>query len=325
LRTDGAGTLSALSAPTVSVIVPTHNRHREVRRAVASVLSQSFADWELVIVDDGSRIPVDPDALGTDDDRVTLLRHEAPRGVSEARNTGIRQARGQWIALLDDDDMWSPDKLELQLACLREHDARWSFTSYVKVSEDGRPWWTFQAVPMHDTVRELLFANVVGVPATVMIAADLLEEVGPFSSDLQVLADWDMWIRLSSIGAPAALSAVAAAILEHPGNMQVVELDQIRTELERLRVRHADLIQRYGVRFPSSEMYIWMAKLRWRSERSVRARLGFGWTAARHGQYGRAHEVIPHRLRRLRHQGAEPRAPEWVDHLLGVAGAAERA
>jgi hypothetical protein len=134
-----------------------------------------------------------------------------------------------------------------------------------------------------------------------------------------------MWIRLSSVDAPAPLSAVAAAILEHPGNMQVVELDQIRIELERLRVRHADLIQRYGVPFPSSEMFLWMAKLRWRSERTVRARVHFGWTAARHGQYGRVHEVIPHRLRSLRQRGADPRAPEWVDHLLGVAGAAERA
>jgi glycosyltransferase involved in cell wall biosynthesis len=107
-----------VSAPTVSVVVPTYNRAKVVPNAVASVLAQTFPDLEVVVVDDGS-IDATAEVVGSlPDERVRLVRLERNRGLAAARNAGIRAARGRYIAFLDDDDLWLPEKLERQVPLL---------------------------------------------------------------------------------------------------------------------------------------------------------------------------------------------------------------
>ena len=131
----------ALSAePLVSVIMPVFNAEKTLRKSVDSVLRQTFATLELVLVDDCSR-----DRSGTimreyaeADPRVKIVIQAANAGVAEARNAGLRAASGSHIAFLDSDDWWDPCKLELQLGQMRESGALVSYASYQRVDEEGR-------------------------------------------------------------------------------------------------------------------------------------------------------------------------------------------
>ncbi len=113
--------------PLVSVVVPTHNRARLLRRTLRSILAQHMVDLEVVVIDDGSTD--DTGDVAATDPRVLVIRNRESAGVSAARNRGIAAARGEWIAFCDDDDLWSPDKLNRQLtaadACGCRLGVRW--------------------------------------------------------------------------------------------------------------------------------------------------------------------------------------------------------
>lgn len=109
--------------PLVSVIIPVFNRAERLAHAVESVQAQSLTDWELIIVDDGSREPLDTIVSQFDDPRIVLLRHDVNRGVSAARNTGLDAARGKLAAFLDSDDEWLPEKLLVQSSLIARQPA----------------------------------------------------------------------------------------------------------------------------------------------------------------------------------------------------------
>ncbi|RLF83553.1 glycosyl transferase, partial [Thermococci archaeon] len=104
-----------MSRPTVSVIIPTYNRANLLKRAIASVLNQTFTDFELIVVDDASPDNTPEVVRSINDGRIRYVRLKKNSGGPVARNTGIRKARGRFIALLDDDDEWLPNRLELQI------------------------------------------------------------------------------------------------------------------------------------------------------------------------------------------------------------------
>src|SRR5262249_34968268 len=104
--------------PKVSVVIPTHNRATLLHRAVSSALTQTFSDLEVLIADDASSDATAELMLVIRDPRIKYLRHETKRGVSVARNTAISHASGEYIAFLDDDDEWLPEKLNIQLSHL---------------------------------------------------------------------------------------------------------------------------------------------------------------------------------------------------------------
>ena len=104
--------------PTVSVIIPTRNRYSFVPRAIQSVLNQTYQDFEVLVVDDASDDHTDEIVKGFSDERITYIHHEVKRGGSAARNTGIKFSKGEFIAFLDDDDQWLPEKLQCQMHLL---------------------------------------------------------------------------------------------------------------------------------------------------------------------------------------------------------------
>ena len=117
----------------VSVIIPTRNRSKLLELSLRSVLWQRSVDFETIVVDDGSTDDT-PRMLRSLGDRIRVFRHERSQGVSAARNRGIAEARGEWVAFLDDDDLWAPDKLELQLQALRRDDRRWAYAGAVEIT-----------------------------------------------------------------------------------------------------------------------------------------------------------------------------------------------
>ncbi|HVK50255.1 MAG TPA: glycosyltransferase family 2 protein [Pseudoxanthomonas sp.] len=146
----------------VSVIMPVYNAEATMRRSIESVLGQTHADVQLVLVDDGSRdgsaaIIADYAAR---DSRVTAI-HQANGGVAAARNAGLRAATGTHVAFCDSDDWWAPHKLELQLEQMRASDALVCYAAYQRVAEDGRPL-SRVLPPLRVEYRDMLGSNHIG-------------------------------------------------------------------------------------------------------------------------------------------------------------------
>lgn len=121
----------------VSIIIPVHNAEDFIEDTILSVKSQSFTDWELILVDDCSG-DKSREIIGRfENEKIRLVLHRKGRGAAAARNTGLSQARGRYIAFLDADDLWDPQKLSLQLAFMEEKHAAFSFTGYEFAGFDG--------------------------------------------------------------------------------------------------------------------------------------------------------------------------------------------
>ena len=181
----------------VSVIIPTFNRKQEVIRAVSSILSQSFTDFEIIVVDDGSSDGTKT-ALDQFRDRITYIAHTTNRGVSAARNTGIKQARDPFIAFLDSDDYWLAEKLAVQIDFFNHHpqalicqtDEIW-IRNGRRVNPKKR-----HLKPTGDIFNPCLKLCLVS-PSAVMLKRSLFDEVGLFDEDLPACEDYDLWLRIS--------------------------------------------------------------------------------------------------------------------------------
>ena len=181
----------------VSVIIPTYNRAGLVQEAVASVLAQTWRDFELLVVDDGSTDGT-VEALAPYASRLRLLRRESRGGVSAARNTGIAAARGEWLAFLDSDDLWRPEKLARQLAYLAAHpDLQLCQTEETWVRRGLR---VNQPLTHRKVGGRIFFASLercLVSPSAVILHRRLLEQHGGFDEDLPAAEDYDLWLRLS--------------------------------------------------------------------------------------------------------------------------------
>lgn len=207
--------------PAVSVILPTYNRLQYLRQAVESVLAQTFTDWELIIADDGSDEPTRA-YLGTCEalPRVRVMLLARMGNPAAVRNAALRAARGEYIAFLDSDDLWMPNKLEVQWAALRaSRDCRWSYTEHIRIDHAGDSI-NSQRNPgrvLHEGhIFEHLMKLQVGVAMpTVMVRKELLESVGGFDEQQGLHEDHQLWLRLSLIAKIAVLSEPLACIRRH--------------------------------------------------------------------------------------------------------------
>jgi GT2 family glycosyltransferase len=188
----------------VTVVIPTHDRGSLLERTLASVIRQSGVDLEVVVVDDGSTDDTARRIARFDDDRIRVVRNATAHGVSRARNRGIDEARGDWLAFCDDDDVWAPDKLASQLRAARHSDAAWVYTGHVNITlEDTVMGGARPAAP--EIVRsDLARTNLIpGGGSNVLARAELIHRVDGFDTRLGILEDWDMWIRLARENTPA--------------------------------------------------------------------------------------------------------------------------
>ena len=181
----------------VSVIIPTFNRAQKVARAIASVLYQTYTDYELIVVDDGSRDHT-PDTLALLHPRIIRLVHEENRGVSAARNTGIRASRAPLVAFLDSDDYWLPEKLAVQVAFFKAHPTAMACQTQEIWIRKGRR--VNPRKKHHKPSGDLFIPSLklcLVSPSAVMVRRSLLDEVGLFDEALPVCEDYDLWLRVS--------------------------------------------------------------------------------------------------------------------------------
>jgi len=183
--------------PLVSVIIPTYNRAALVAQAVASALAQTWRDFEVLVVDDGSSDDTAA-ALAPFAGQVTVLRRSSRGGVSAARNQGIAAARGQWLAFLDSDDLWLPEKLRRQWTFLEAHPKlRLCQTEETWVRRGVRvnPPLSHRKMGGHIFLQSL--ARCLVSPSAVLLHRRLIEEHGSFDENLPAAEDYDLWLRLS--------------------------------------------------------------------------------------------------------------------------------
>jgi glycosyltransferase involved in cell wall biosynthesis len=184
------------SPPRVSVILPTFNRGGVVTEAIDSVFNQDYADLELIVVDDGSTDET-PRLLSVYGDRLNYIR-QANRGVSAARNSGIRMATGQLIALLDSDDTWLPGKVTAQVSFFSNHpDVLVCQTQEIWIRNGVR----VNPGKRHRKEAGMIFERSLALclvsPSAVMMRSSLLDEVGLFDETLPACEDYDLWLRIA--------------------------------------------------------------------------------------------------------------------------------
>ena len=185
-------------AVTVSVILPTRNRARMLKRAVTSVLAQTYTDFELIIVSDGSSDETEAVVAGFGDQRLRFLKHAKARGASAARNTGLKVTHGKYIAFIDDDDEWTSNKLELQLPLLQASPSNVGLVySWMDYLQDGRVYSTRKPVLRGSVLSKILDRQGVGTCATLMVKREVLDVVGGFDESLPRGNDGDFIRRVA--------------------------------------------------------------------------------------------------------------------------------
>jgi glycosyltransferase involved in cell wall biosynthesis len=194
--------MNTATNPTVSVIIPAYNAAPWIAETIDSVLNQTFQDFEVIVVDDGSTDGT-AEIVKNYKSQVQYL-YKNNGGVGSARNTGIRAARGRYIACVDADDLWLPEKLEVQTQLLQtEPSLAWVYSDGLIFENNSNQnlhlFSPSASMISGDVLRPLLLQDFIPCP-TPVIRRDIFENVGFFEEDmsLQSVADWDMWLRISA-------------------------------------------------------------------------------------------------------------------------------
>ena len=182
--------------PVLSIIIPTFNRADFLKESIQSVLSQTFTDFELIVVDDGSTDHTEK--VAREFSGIHYVSCAVNSGVSHARNLGIGLARGRYICFLDSDDLWVKNKLETQIRWMESHpECRVCYTDEIWIRKGVR----VNPMNKHRKYSGDIFSRSLPLcivsPSSVLMRAELFDEVGMFDEDMPVCEDYDLWLRIS--------------------------------------------------------------------------------------------------------------------------------
>ncbi|MCY4050879.1 MAG: glycosyltransferase family A protein [Gammaproteobacteria bacterium] len=181
----------------ISVIIPTYNRKHLIDRAIRSVLAQTHSAYEILVIDDGSTDGTS-DMVASTFPKVNLIQ-QTNLGVSSARNTGIAESSGDWLAFLDSDDEWLPDKLKLQAELLSQNRGKIIHTDEIWIRNGRR----INPGKKHCKPSGWIFSNCLLLccvsPSSIMISRSVFDELGKFDESLPVCEDYDLWLRMSAL------------------------------------------------------------------------------------------------------------------------------
>ncbi len=218
--------------PKISVIIPTHNRRLLVKRAVDSVLKQTYPNFEILLVDDGST----DKTRGLLDQIDARLRYffQENSGVACARNLGIRHARGEWLAFLDSDDYWLPNKLETQIGFHEKMtDFKISQTNEIWIRRSIRVNATKKHEKLHGWIFEPSLSLCLISPSTVLISREVFDKIGLFDESLPVCEDYELWLR-ATLFFPVGL-VETPLVVKHGGHPD--QLSRRYWGMDRFRIR----------------------------------------------------------------------------------------
>jgi len=218
--------------PKISVIIPTYNRAKYIARAIDSVLCQTFRDKEIIVVDDGSTDET-PSILASYKDKIRVL-NQINSGVSAARNRGIVKSKGQYLAFLDSDDVWTPDKLEVQAAVLDTNpDVGIVYGKLAIVDDQGNRKGTKPEEATGSNFVELLSIGGDLPTSSVMVRRECFERAGYFDETMDMMEDFEMWVRIArQYDLYEITDRILATYLEHDG-----QVTQSKVKVYRGRVK----------------------------------------------------------------------------------------
>lgn len=205
--------------PKVSVIIPAYNAMEFLPETLRSVLDQTFYDFEVVIINDGSLDGIEQWVHTIKDSRISLIS-TANRGAAAARNTGIEKSRGEYIAFLDADDLWAVTKLERQVECLNCRTAVGLVYAWVEIVDRlGKPTGKLLSPSFEGEVLDrILKENFVICGSTPLVRRACFENVGQFLSGLEPAEDWELWIRIATQYQFAVIKEPLVNYRQHAGN-----------------------------------------------------------------------------------------------------------
>jgi len=311
--------------PRVTVVIPVHVREDMLfEHSLPCALRQEEVDVSVTVVCDGS-----PDRLvrrieSFGDPRVTVIRHATARGVAQARNAALASAETEWVAILDDDDLWSPAKLARQVGAAERAGAGFAYSSAVIVDERLRVK-SFTAAPDGDTLLVGLLARntMPGGGSNILARTELLRDVGGFDSELVHMSDWDIALRLAVASTGAAVADPLVAWVRHEA-ATAPTLESARRDLDVLRARYADVAARHGVRIDEAATLVWVGSSelvtgrRGHRLRSARAFVLAARTSRRPGHLvGAGRALLGSRVNNAARERirTRPRQPDWLAAL----------
>jgi glycosyltransferase involved in cell wall biosynthesis len=292
----------------VSIVIPTRNRAHFLPGAIETALAQEHVEVELVVVDDASTDATARMLTKLRDPRIGVVTHSTQAGVAAARNSGVQAASGTWIAFLDDDDLWSPHKISLQLRAAEADAADFVYGGAVIVTEKLKPL-SFWRLPNPETLLEdLLKINAMPAGASnVVVRGEALRSIGPFDETLRHASDWDMWIRLAAALRGTCVPDVLTAYRLHSRGQHGDLGDEVLDELDIIEQKHGLLARSMGVTVDRSalESYVAKRRLQVAERRRMRAR-----TRLREFSRHVARRVLrtPERVS----SSVELQAPDWL-------------
>jgi glycosyltransferase involved in cell wall biosynthesis len=227
--------------PRISVIIPTHNRPDSLAASIQSVLNQTFEELELIVVDDASGDTTPQIVASFRDPRVHYIRHDQNRGGAAARNTGIRYSNAEYVAFLDDDDEWYPEKLARQMERMlaSEPEVGVVYTGYRVVDRaSGRIYGRMIPTAKGNLYPRLLESNPIGGTSSVLLKRTCLTKAGLFDESLPSFQDRDLWIRISR---EFHFDYIQDSLLDY-----FVHSKKVWTDLEALTQGLEIMVRKYG-------------------------------------------------------------------------------
>ena len=247
----------------VSIIMPAYNAEKTIEQSILSVLNQSYTDFELIIVDDGSTDSTVSKAKSFFDHRIRLIS-QSNQGVSVARNTGLFHSSGEFIAFLDSDDCWMSNKLSVQIACISANDEiDFVFSSFKILTARGiynGPVHANRFASLNDLSSRILVGDFIGT-LTVLLRKSTLDKHGPlyFDPSLSGTEDWDLWIRVLQTAKPLYIHNELAFYRQSLDSLSGNFLVHHHQELKVL-LKHEPLFDRYSPYLRSSAYILWRLK-----------------------------------------------------------------
>ncbi len=241
--------------PTVSVIIPAHNSSRFIKKTIESVINQTYEDWELVVVDDGSQDNTEEivRSLCVTNKRIKYFSQDNFGAPSRPTNRGIREGRGDYIAILQHDDEWLPEKLEKQIILMNTatgKDADFIGCDAFIVNDTKKSEArSILCVPerREDFLYALLSSNILPYPSAMLIRKRVFENFGYFDEEFNMADDWEMWIRLAAQG--VSFASIHEPLFKyhiHGTNItKTIATGKMIKDLEYLAIKHESLYSRY--------------------------------------------------------------------------------
>jgi len=228
--------------PVVSVIMPTYNYGRFISRAIDSVLSQTYSDFELIIIDDGSEDDTTKIVQQFHDMRIKYYRQEN-QGPSRARNAGIAQAQGEYLAFIDADDEWLPYNLSYQVTALaNDHRVGMVYGHCVYVDASGQILRTVKGKAHGKLFIPMLRENIIGgSPSIVVVRASCFRQIGGFAPLLYGNEDWHMWLRIAFRWEIGVVDHIVARITDHSSSASKNKQMMMQDTARMLSLLHSEL------------------------------------------------------------------------------------